>query len=531
LWGGAAFVLLIGALNIANLSLARASARARELATRMALGAGRVRLTRQLVVEGVLLAVVGGVAGAALGAMLVRALMAGGLANLPNATSIRIDAPIVAAVAGLTLAIGVLIGLVPAAGLGRRHLQQELSEGGRTGTSGRAARLFRRGLVVMQVAASVVLLIGASLLLTSFRNLLSVDAGFEADGVMSATVFPPPSRYQDQAAVVALADRALDAIRHLPGVRAAGITSNIALSGHTSPSTVSAADRPPAPGDAPVVPSVVAVSAGYFEAMGTPLVRGRLFADSDREGALPVAIVDERLAARLWPGTDPLGQGLFRGNSTRYTVVGIVRDVAFESPARRADSIGTAYFAHAQAPPMGRLRWLAVKTAGDPAAIVPMLRSALAAIDRDLPLSDVQTMRERTTGAFASQKLATTLASLFAGVALLLSAVGIYGVLAFVVARRTREIGVRLALGSSPRGIFQLVLNEGAAVVACGLALGLLGAFALRRVLEDHVYGVQPTEPAILASVALGAGAVALLACVSPAVRAARVDPLIVLKD
>jgi predicted permease len=531
LWGGAGFVLLIGALNIANLSLARASARGRELATRMALGAGRLRLTRQLVLEGVLLAGVGGLAGVALGESLVQALVTGGLAHLPNATSIRIDAPVIAAVAAVTLLIGVVLGLVPAASLGPRQLRLALSEGGRTGTSGRVARLFRRGLVIVQVAASVVLLIGAMLLLTSFRNLLSIDAGFKGDGVISATVFPPPSRYADQAAVARLSDRLLESIRHLPGVRAAGITSNIALSGHTSPAAVSAADRPPAPGDPPVIPSVVAVSAGYFEAMGTPLVRGRLFADSDRAGTLPVAIVDERLAARLWPGADAVGQELSRGDSARYTVVGVVRDVAFESPARRADSIGTAYFAHAQAPPMGRLRWLAVKTAGDPATLVPMLRSTLAAIDRDLPLSDVQSMTERTASAFVPQKLATTLASLFGSVALLLSAVGVYGVLAFVVARRTREIGVRMALGSSPRGIFRLVLGEGAAVVAGGLGLGLLGAIALRRVLEGHVFGVHATEPAILAAVAVGTGTIALLACLSPALRASRVDPLIVLKE
>jgi predicted permease len=330
--------------------------------------------------------------------------------------------------------------------------------------------------------------------------------------------------------VARLSDRVLESIRRLPGVRAAGLTTNIALSGHNSPSTVSAADRPPSPDDPPIVPSVVAVSPGYFAAMGTPIVRGRPFAESDRSGALPVAIVDERLAARLWPGEDPVGKGLYRGDSARYTVVGVVRNVAFESPARRADAIGTAYFPHTQAPPMGRLRWIAVKTAGDPAAVVPALRSAVASLDPDLPLADIQSMQQRTVGALVSQKLAMTLASLFGAVALLLSGVGIYGVLAFVVARRTREIGVRMALGSSPRGIFRLVLGEGAALVACGLMLGLLGTVGLRRVLEDHVYGVRATEPVVLAAVSLGTAVVALLACLSPARRAARVDPMVVLK-
>ena len=530
LWAGAGFVLLIGALNIANLSLARASVRARELATRMALGAGRLRVTRQLIVEGVLLAGVGGLAGLSAGAGLLRWLESGGLPRLPNASSIGIDMPVVAGAIALSLLTGVSIGLVAAAGLRRKHLQHALADG-RSMTAGRPAQFFRRALIVTQVAVSVVLLIGAGLLLTSFRNLLSTDVGIDSSRVITGTMFPPPSRYNGQPAVAALSDRLLESIRAIPGVQAAGVTSNIALSGHTSPATVSAADRPSSATDAPVVPSVVAVSAGYFEAMGMRLVRGRYFAASDTERAQPVAVVDERLASRLWPLEDPIGKGLFRGDSVRYTVVGVVRDVAFESPAARAESIGTAYFAHAQAPPMGRLRWIAVKTAGDPLLLVPMLRSALAALDRDLPLSDIQTMSQRTAGSLASQKLAMTLATLFGAVALLLSAVGIYGVLAFVVARRTREIGVRMALGSSARGIFRLVFTEGLVLVAAGLTLGLLGVLGVRRVLEGQVFGVTPTDPAILAAVSIGTAVVALLACMWPAWSASRVDPLIVLKE
>ncbi len=530
LWAGAGFVLLIGALNIANLSLARASVRARELATRMALGAGRLRVTRQLIVEGVLLAGIGGLAGLATGSGLLRALESGGLSRLPNASSIGIDMPVVAGAVALSLLTGVSIGLVAAAGLRRKHLQHALADGRGT-TAGRPAQFFRRMLIVTQVAVSVVLLIGAGLLLTSFRNLLSTDVGIDGSGVITGTIFPPPSRYDGQPAVAALSDRLLESVRAIPGVQAAGVTSNIALSGHTSPSTVSAANRPLTAGGVPLVPSVVAVSAGYFEAMGTRLVRGRYFAATDREGAQAVAIVDERLASRRWPSEDPIGKRLFRGESVPYTVVGVVRDVAFESPAARADSIGTAYFAHAQAPAMGRLRWIAVKTAGDPLLLVPTLRAALAALDRDLPLADIQTMSQRTAGSLASQKLAMTLATLFGAVALLLSAVGIYGVLAFVVARRTREIGVRMALGSSARGIFRLVFAEGVVLVAAGLTLGFLGMLAVRRVLAGQVFGVTPTDPTILAAVGIGTAVVALLACMWPAWSASRVDPLIVLKE
>jgi predicted permease len=531
LWGGAAFVLLIGALNIANLSVARASARARELATRLALGAGRFRVARQLILEGVLLAGVGGIASIGLGGWILRALMSSGMANLPNAASVHIDGAVVGFTLAVSLVVGVLIGLVPAATLRNLNLNQVLAEGSRLGTSGRAKRVVRRGLVVTQVALSVVLLIGAGLLLTSFRNLLAVDAGFNAERVITATIFPPPSRYEDQRAVAGLSNRLLESVRNIPGVEAAGITSNIALSGRSTPATVFAADATPQPGAALVLPAVVSVTPGYFEAMATPLVRGRYFAESDQEHTVRVAIVDERLASRLWPNEDPIGKGVIRGDSERYTVVGVVRDVRFESLAGKADSIGAAYFPHTQAPPLGRLRWVAIKAASEPATVMRALRSALMAIDPDLPLSDIQTMAQRKSQSIVAEKLAMGLASMFGLVALFLSALGVYGVLAYLVAQRTREIGIRIALGSTQGGIFHLVFKEGFTLIAGGLTLGLVGALALGRTLEGHVFGVTPTDPRVLASMALATAVIALLACVSPARRATQIDPLEALSE
>jgi predicted permease len=530
LWGGAGFVLLIGALNIANLSIARASTRVRDLGMRLALGASRLRVARELTLEGVLLGGAGGVLGLAVGAGLLRLLVTS-VADLPNAASVRLDAPVIAAALGAALVVGLLVGLASSSTLGRLDITHALAEGGRGGTGGRAVRMLRRTLIVAQVGASVVLLIGASLLLTTFRNLLSVDGGFSAERVITATMFPPPSRYADQTAVAAFFNRALESVRATPGVQAAGITSNIALSGGNSPSSVSAADRPPKPDEPPLVPSVVVVSPGYFEAMSTPLLRGRFFADSDRANTQPVAIVDERLAARLWGTENPIGKGVIRGSGTTYTVVGVVRDVRFEGLAARTESIGTAYFTHTNAPPSGRLRWIAVKTTGDSGGLVASVRSAIAAIDPDLPLSDIQTMSERTSRSLLSQRLAMSLASLFGVIALILSAVGLYSVLAFAVARRTREIGIRMALGSSPQGIFRLVFSEGLLLVASGLVPGVAGAVALGRTLEEQVFGVRPTDPVILGAVALAAGLIALLACLSPARRAMRVDPLSVLND
>jgi putative ABC transport system permease protein len=530
LWAGAGFVLLIGAINIANLSLARASARRRELATRLALGAGRLQMMRQLMIEALIPAFLGAVGGGLVGAGILRGLAFAGLENLPSAGSVRIDATTVAFIALIAVAVALLIGLLPAMATRAVTVNQVLGDGSRSGTAGRSARLFRRGLVVTQVALSVILLIVGTLLLASFRHLLNVDAGFTATGVVTATVFPPPSRYPDDAAVASVLNRIRDRVRIIPGVESVGMTSNIALSGFESPSPVSATDRS-GTNDPPLVPSVVAVTPGYFEAMSTLLMRGRYFDDSDRDDTGRVAILDEHLAGRLWPGEDPLGKAINRGESGPYTVVGVVRDVRFESLGGSIDRIGTAYFPQTQAPPMRRVRWMAIKSIGEPAAIVRAARAAVAEVDPDLPIADIQTMTERTARSLVSERLATTLAATFAVIALFLSMLGIYGVLANVVARRTREIGIRMALGSTVGEIFRLVLKEGAALITGGLLLGLAGAVAMAEVMKGLLFGVQPTDPLLLGSVAVGTGCIALLACLAPANRAARVDPVEVLSE
>jgi predicted permease len=466
----------------------------------------------------------------AVGAGVLAALAWRGLAELPNAGGVHMDRVVVLAVAAVSLAIGVVIGLLPAFAAGSPSLVQPLADGNRSRTDGRAAAFFRRGLVVTEIALSVVLLVGAALLLSSFRHLLSLDTGFTATRVTTGTIFPPPSRYPDARSVITLTNRVLDAVREIPGVEAAGSTTNIALSGFASPATVVAADRRGEPDEAPLVPSIVGISPGYFAAMGTPIVRGRDISEHDTATSAPVAIVDERLATRLWRAADPIGQAIFRGDAGPYTIVGLVRDVRFESLSARAESIGAAYFPQSQGPGLSRLRWLAVKTSTD-RAVVGEIRAALARLDPDLPLADVQTMEERTSRSLLPQSLALSLAALFGLVALFLSVLGIYGVLAYVVARRTREIGIRLALGSSVAGIFRLVFAEGFALTALGLALGLAGALAVGRTLRAELVGVQPSDPAIVFPVALLAGGVALIACLGPAVRATHVNPRDVLAE
>ncbi len=527
LWAGAAFVLLIGALNVTNLSLARAARRRRELATRLALGASRVQVARQLVVEAIVPALAGGVGGLALGAGILQWLASAGL--LQDAGEVQVGVPAAGIVGAGSLLIGLLIGLAPLLTAGAASLTHVVGDGGRTGTSGRGARLFRRALVVTQIAVSVVLLIAATLLFTSFRHLLAVDGGFLPSGVVTATILPPPARYANKQALETLLVRIREGVRAMPGVEAAGFTSNIALSGFESPASVSRERSEP--DEATVIASVVGITPGYFEAMSTPLVRGRHFADNDRADSAAVAIVDEPLAGRLWPGQDPLGRAVYRGGVGPFTVVGVVRNVRLAGLTDAIASIGTAYFPEAQAPPLRRLRWIAIKSSVDASSVVQSLRSTLAAIDPDLPVSDVQTMHDRTAGAVAPQRLAAALATMFAVVALFLSMIGIYGVLANLVASRTRELGIRLALGSTVSRIFRLVLTEGAALIGAGVAAGVAGAVAVAGTLEGLLFGVRPTEPRLIAAVAVAAGGVALLACVAPARRATRVNPVDVLSD
>jgi predicted permease len=527
LWGGAGFVLLIGIINVANLSLARASARQRELATRLALGASRLQIARQLMIEALIPAALGGAAGIVVGTLILSALAVAGL-QLPSAGDVAMNAATVAMVAAVSVLVGAIIGVAPAAATRAVRIRQVLADGSRTATFGRAARLFRRGLVAAQVALSVLLLIAATLLFASIRHLLALDAGFSAAGVLTATLFPPPSRYPDRQSSAALMNRILDKVRALPGVETAGITSNIALSGFESPSSVSAGE-PSAPGIVTVIPSVVGVSPGYFEAMNTALVRGRYFSEQDRTTTLPVAIVDERLAGRLWPGEDPIGKSIFRGPSGPFTIVGVVREVRFEGLTGSIDAIGTAYFPHTQAPPLPRLRWIAIKSAVDHAAMVRGVRRILLEIDPDLPIADIRTMDQRTALSLTPQRLAADLAAMFAVIALFLSLLGIYGVLAHIVAHRSREIGIRLALGSSVRAVLRLVLTEGVLVIGTGVMLGLAGAVAMGQALRGIVFGVQPTDPRLLGAVAALTACVALLACIMPARRATRVNPVDVL--
>ena len=544
LWGGAAFLLLIGGVNIANLTLARSNLRIKELSTRLAIGAARSQVARQLIVESLLLAIVSGLGSMLMAAGILRALQTVGINRLPRATEIHMDLTVAGAAIAASLIAGILIGLVPVLHLSTVNVSTVLHEESRTGTGGRKARAVRRLLVVAQVAFAFVLLIGSGLLLASFRNLLAVDPGFKPESVITFGMGMPQVRYPADNDVRLFVNRAFQSIRNVPEVTKAGGTTLLPLSGNHNDSVILAEGYQMKPGESLVSPMRVNITPDYFETMRTPLVRGRFFNDRDNETSPGVVIVDEKLARKFWPGADPIGRRMYRpenpndllkpSENVRWlTVVGVVREVQLEDLAGRPASAGASYFPIAQqtgqAQPRGMV--VAIKTAGDPTSVLRNVRAELQKIDPAMPLSNVRTMSEYVSLSLMSRKATMMLAMSFGLLSLFLSAVGIYGVLAYLVTQRTREIGIRIALGSTTRGIFKLVLREGLWLVAGGLVLGFAGAVAVRRALETQIYGLGVMDPIVIGLVVVTLGMIALAACSLPARRATQVDPVTVLNQ
>jgi predicted permease len=529
------FVLLIGGLNIANLALVRMTLRRKELATRRALGAGGAQVIRQFVVENVLAAFMGGAVGVALGAGLLRGLQTFGLEQLPRANEIRMDATVVAAALAMAVAVGVLIGCAPLAQAFRMNLSRALQEEGRGGTSGQGANRLRQTLVAAQIGFAFVLLVGAGLLLASFRQLLRVDPGFSTEGVLTLSTRPPDASYGEPGAKRALMQRALLAIRGIPGVTAAGATSSIPFGSDRSDSVIFAEGYERQPGESVISPRQMRVTPGYFEAMNIGLVKGRYFSERDDEQATPAIIVDEKLAQRFWPDQDPIGRRMYQpqdvkrllhtDENTRWlTVAGVVRPVRLNDLEGTGTPVGAYYFPYAQSP--SGFFTFAVKTGAGQEGVARTVRAEMARIDPELALFDMKSMEERAELSLSSRRTAMTLAIGFGAVALFLSAIGIYGVLAYYVSQRRREIGIRVALGSTGGRIIQLVVREGLLLAAGGLALGAAGAIALRQVIANEIYGVGALDPAVICGVAALMAVVVTTASMIPARRASRIDPV-----
>lgn len=539
LWAGAEFVLLIGALNVANLALARVSLRKKEVATRLALGAGRVRLTSQFLAENMLLAGLSCVLGVGLGAGVLRGLALAGLNHFPRANEVNISGNVIATAMLMAAAAGALITVLSVLGFPKQALQEVLRDDERTGSGSKSTRRVRQGLVVAQIGFAFSLLFGAGLLLASFRQLLDVNPGFRTKGIVTASISAPDTKYKDPVQQEALVNRALLSIRQMPGIVSAGATTTIPLGGNYNNSVIMAEGHVMQAGESVISPNRLAVTPGYLETMGISLLRGRDFQDSDNQNSPRVVIVDQNLAQRFWPNRDPVGQRMYEPgehaqiisdeHTVWYRVVGVVRSVRLQDLSGTGNPTGTYYFPFAQQ--ASNSFTIAINTAADSASTIPAIRAQLAAIDPDLALFDVRTMAQREELSLSSRRTSMLLALAFGLLALFLAAIGIYGVLAYLVAQRRREIGIRVALGSTHSGIVKLVVREGFILVGVGLALGMLAAISLRSVIRSEIYGVGPLDPLVVGGVTLVFGVVALCACMVPARRAAQVDPVIVLNQ
>ena len=536
LLGAVGFVLLIACANVANLLLARAAARSKEIAVRTALGASRERLVRQLLTESLLLALAGGVLGLGLAFWGVRSVAALNPGNLPRADEIGIDPPVMLFTLLVSLLTGLLFGLAPALHASATDLHGMLKEGGRGSAGDRGGQGLRRMLVIAEVALALTLLTGAGLLVKSFARLQGVDPGFDPDRVLTFNLALPPARYPSDTQQIAFFDQVLPALAATPGVRSVGSTSIIPFGGNWSTSSFEVEGYQPPQGQPGPWGDIRIVSPTFFAALRIPLRQGRLLTEQDRAGGPMVAVVDEELAHRYWPNADPIGKRITYGppagvsdTSARewIEVVGVVGHTKHEG--LDAENRVQVYLPFAQAPmPFSTV---VLRTSSDPARYVNQARRAVQSIDPDQPIANVRTMEELIAQSVGQRRLSMLLLSVFSGIALVLASIGIYGLMSYSVAQRSRELGVRIALGAARSDVLRLVLRQGMRMALTGIAVGVGAAFALTRVIASQLYGVKPTDPATFGGVAVLLALTALAANLIPALRATRVDPAVVLRD
>ena len=523
LLGAVAFVLLIACANIANLLLARGSARGRELAVRLALGAARVRLVRQLLTESVLLAGIGGIGGMLFGVWAVDALVAIAPENAPRLAEIRLDRTVFAFASVLTLVTGVLFGLVPALQSSRSDVTHSLKDGAR-GATDAGGQAIRRGLIVAEVALALVLLTGGALLLQTFVRLQSADLGFNPENILVGAVNPPRASYDTRAKHLAFYDQVFEKAAALPGVKKAAIASVLPLSGDSDTSFI--LEGRPLPRTSSETPATWyrLVSASYFDTMEMPIRRGRAF---ELRESQPSVVVNESMAKKFYPGEDAIGRRIrFSDDTPWFTIIGIVADAKVRG-AREAAKIET-FVPYWQMTEPGIN--ILLKTDSEPTRLSAALRAAVASIDRNVPVAGITTLSEIVGGSIEQPRFFALLSASFAVLALALAAIGIYGVMAYAVAQRTTEIGVRMALGAKPSEVFRLVVGDGLKLTAIGVALGGAASLLVARWLTTMLFGVSPGDPVTLAATAGILMLVAAAACFIPARRATQVDPMVALR-
>ena len=531
LQAGVVAALLIGCANIANLLMTRALARQRELVIRSALGASRWSLVRQLLTESLVLFLLGGGIGLVVAMWMGSGFASLGIDDLPRAATVSLDLPVFAftfACAGVT---GVVFGLLPALQASRTDAADALKSSGTRTTVSRRQRVLRNALVVAEIALSLMLLATTILLTRSFLHLREQSAGFDPEAVMTGRLTLPEQAYESDAARVAFADQLIANLRALPSITSAAITSNLPFGPGNSQGTYHIEGREEVVGQPPPHGQLRSISSDFFATMGVPLQQGRAFTALDGPEAEPVVIIDRVLADRYWPGESPIGKRIYRGNNqpgNMRTIVGVVAAVkhhGLDDPVRKE----TIYYPFQQRPVTGIN--FAVRSVLPPASLTEQIRQAVLAVDPDLPVYDLQSLAGRVEGSLKSHRTPMLLLGVFSAMALLLAALGVYGVLAFSVGQRTQEIGIRMALGAATRDVLQLVLRQGLRLVLIGLLTGAAAFVAVGHLLRSLVFEISPIDPASLIGAAVVLGGIGLLACAIPARRAARVDPMVALRD
>ncbi len=533
LLGAVGLVLSIACANVANLLLVRASTRDREMAVRQALGVGRWRLVRQLLTESALLGLAGGVAGLALAAWSLRVLVATTAGSFPRMDEVHLDGTALLFTLLVSLATGVVFGLAPVFAAARASFHGALKEGGRGGSEGARSQRLRAALVVVEIAMALSLLAGSGLLIRSFLRLQEVDGGFRPDGVVTLRVSLPDERYKDAAAQRRFYRNLLAGVGKLPGVLAAGASPGLPLSGNGWSGTVTVDTQAVAPTEATPEADQRPVTPGYFKALRIPLVRGRYLDERDGETAAPVCVIDETMANTYWPREDPIGKRIHRsGRESKnpwMTVVGVVHHVRYrtlESPSRVE-----LYWPLEQTPFGISNMSVAIRSAGDPASLINGIRRTVQELDPEEAVFQLRTMREVMAQSIARRRLSMQLLALFAGAALLLAAVGIYGIMSYSVAQRAQEIGIRIALGARTGQVVELVLGRSVWLTLAGIALGLVGSLLLTRLIASLLFAVKAYDPLTFTAVAALLMLVAMAASLVPARRAAAVDPVNALRQ
>jgi predicted permease len=524
LLGAVGLLLLMGCVNVANLLLARATARQREMSVRAALGAGRGRIVRQLLTESVVLSAVGAAIGVALTAVAVPVLRDVGATAIPRLDELSVDWRVVSFGIAASLLTGILFGIAPALQASRGDLNDLLRSGGRVAAAGR----LRSVLIVTSVAMALMLLVGAGLVGRSFERLMRVDYGFRAEGVLTASLTLPNGRYPERAQRAAFYSEAARRLAATPGVRAVGFTNIAPFSGGSTAIPFSVVGRQRATADEFLSANWRSVTPGYFAAIGVPLRKGRLIADTDGEQAPRVVVITETMARRIWPGVDPLGQQVAVGGSPDgWTVVGVVGDIRDQLLQQEPQPM--MYLSFQQVP--WSSMWLLVRAAGDPMAVAPIVRREIRAVDPLLPVANVQPLERLVSQIAAQPRFTALIFGLFASAALVLAVVGVYGLVAYGVTQRTREIGVRLALGATPSRIVRGVVRHGVGLAGFGVAIGLWAAYALSRFMQGILYDVAATDAVTYLAVAALLVGCAVAASILPARWAARLDPVRALRD